>query len=246
MAETAKIKEIIPVESDYEMLTSPDYEQTKQLQQYKADAERNLMAMSRTARGVIDTSASAEKAQSMTGVSGEAAADLAKQNFDTAIEIALENRDHQFESPTELRAFVEALAEQVNSGIVKDGNLIRSSDSQKYPYVRIANLENEMNKFYDGLYERLNDPDHDPVEAAAYAEFGIDFAGHFFADGCGKTAKVVSSYVLMRSGHELPEYKGGREAYYANQLKQIAGEDEQADAEGYQKFLNYYRGLFED
>ena len=217
-----------------------------QLQSYLADAKRNLMAMSRTARGVVDTSASKEKADSMTGITGVEAADIAKDNFAAAITEAYEYRKHQFESPEELRAFVETLAEQVNDGIVKEGSLIRTSDSQKYPYVRIANLEKEMDKFYDGLFERVNDPEADPVEAAAYAEFGIDFSGHFFADGCGKTAKVVSSYMLMRAGHKLPEYKGGREAYYANQLKQIAGEDEAVDAEGYQKFLAYYRTLFEE
>lgn len=229
--------------SGFDSLRSPE---EAQLNSYLVDAERNLMAMSRTARGVVDTSASKEKADSMTGVSGAEAADMAKNNFDAAITEAFNYREHQFESPQELRAFVEALAEQVNNGIVKEGSLIRSSDSQKYPYVRIANLEKEMGKFYDGLFERTNNPEADPIEAAAYAEFGIDFAGHFFADGCGKTAKVVSSYMLMRSGHKLPEYKGGREAYYANQLKQIAGEDEAADAEGYQKFLAYYRTLFEE
>lgn len=229
--------------SGFDSLRSPE---EAQLNSYLADAERNLMAMSRTARGVVDTSASKEKADSMTGVSGAEAADMAKNNFDAAITEAFEHRNHQFESPQELRAFVETLAEQVNDGIVKEGSLIRSSDSQKYPYVRIANLEKEMGKFYEGLFERVNNPEADPVESAAYAEFGIDFAGHFFADGCGKTAKVVSSYMLMRSGHKLPEYKGGREAYYANQLKQIAGEDEAADEEGYQKFLAYYRTLFEE
>lgn len=213
-------------------------------EQYIKDSKRNLMAMSRTAQGVVDTSASAAKIDSMTGISGDAAANLAQSNFESAINTAFDNKDREFDSPEDLRSFVESLALQVNDGIVKDGSLIRSSDSDKYPYVRIANLESQMDKFYNGLYERTKNPDADPVESAAYAEFGIDFAGHFFADGCGKTAKVVSSYMLMRRGHSLPEYKGGRSAYYANQLKQIAGENDQADDEGYQKFLEYYRGLF--
>ena len=211
---------------------------------YLQDAERNLLAMSRTARGIVDTSASAKKAESMTGVSGETAADLAKQNFETAIREAYNNREREFESPDDLRKFIESLAATVNSGIVKEGNLIRNSDSEKYPYARIANLENYMDKFYQGLYKRVQNPEADPIESAAFAEFGIDFGGHFFADGCGKTAKVVSSFILMRHNHKLPEYKGGRSAYYANQLQQIAGEDEAADEAGYQKFLEYYRGLF--
>ena len=213
-------------------------------EQYVRDSKRNLMAMSRTAQGVVDTSASAAKINSMTGISGDAAANLAQSNFESAINIAFDNKNREFDSPEDLKSFVESLALQVNDGIVKDSSLIRSSDSDKYPYVRIANLENQMNKFYEGLYGRTKNPNADPVESAAYAEFGIDFAGHFFADGCGKTAKVVSSYMLMRHNHSLPEYKGGRSAYYANQLKQIAGEDDRADDEGYQKFLEYYRGLF--
>lgn len=215
------------------------------LDDYLQGAQRNLMAMSRTAQGVVDTSASAGKAESMTGVSGDAAADLAQQNFDAAIRLAYENKDRDFASPAELRDFVESLATRINQGIVKDGQLIRSTDSAKYPYVRIANLENYADQYYAGLYQRTLDPQADPIEAAAYAEFGIDFAGHFFADGCGKTAKAVSTYMLMRTDHPLPEYHGGRAAYYANQLPQIAGEDPAADAAGYAKFLAYYRGLFD-
>lgn len=231
--------------SAFESLSSVEFAgNTIPVETYLQDAERNLLAMSRTAQGVVDTSASAKKAESMTGVSGETAADLAKQNFETAIREAYANKEKKFESPKELRKFIEGLASTVNSGIVKEGSLIRTSDSDKYPYVRIANLENYMDKFCNGLYERLNNPKADPIESAAFAEFGIDFAGHFFADGCGKTAKIVSSFMLMRHNHKLPEYRGGRSAYYANQLQQIAGEDEAADEAGYQKFLEYYKGLF--
>ena len=231
--------------SDFTSLSSVEFAGDKiPIEAYLSDAERNLMAMSRTARGVVDTSASANKAESMTGVTGEAAADLAKQNFKNAIREAYENKDRNFESPKELQGFIESLASTVNSGIVKEGSLIRTSDSDTKPYVRVNNLENYMDKFYQGLFERTQNPEADPVESAAFAEFGIDFAGHFFADGCGKTAKVVSSFMLMRHNHKLPEYKGGRSAYYANQLKQIAGEDESADANGYQQFLDFYRGLF--
>ena len=232
-------------ETDFDALSSVEFAGDKiPVETYLQDANRNLLAMSRTAQGVVDTSASAEKAESMTGVSGETAADLAKQNFETAIREAYDNKERKFESPEDLRNFIEGLATTVNSGIVKEGSLIRSSDSNKYPYARIANLENYMDKFYQELYERVRDTEADPIESAAFAEFGIDFGGHFFADGCGKTAKVVSSFMLMRHNHRLPEYKGGRSAYYANQLQRIAGEDESADEAGYQKFLEYYRGLF--
>lgn len=232
-------------ETGFDSLSSVEFAGDKiSLESYLQDANRNLLAMSRTAQGVVDTSASAEKADSMTGISGENAANLAQQNFETAIREAYENKDRGFNSPKDLRNFIEDLALTVNSGIVKEGNLIRTADSDKYPYVRVANLENYMEDFYQNLYERVKDPTSNPVETAAFAEFGIDFGGHFFADGCGKTAKVVSSFLLMRQNHKLPEYKGGRDAYYANQLEQIAGENTEVDEIGYQKFLNYYRTLF--
>lgn len=242
--------EVIKLESEnsetgFDSLSSVEFaKSTISVDTYLQDAKRNLLATSRTAHGVVDTSASAKKAESMTDISSENVADLAKQNFETAIREAYDNKDREFGSPKDLRNFIEGLASTVNSGIVKEGSLIRTSDSGKYPYVRVAKLENYMNKFYQGLYERVQNPEADPVESAAFAEFGIDFGGHFFADGCGKTAKVVSSFILMRHNHKLPEYKGGRDAYYANQLRQIAGEDEVVDEAGYQKFLEYYRGLF--
>ena len=216
---------------------------------YQRDALRNLMAMSRTANGTVDVSASAGKKDSMTGVDGQEAANLARENFQKAIHEAYENRGRKFESPEELRQFVEELATQINGGLVKEGMLIRSTDSDKYPYTRIADLEDTMQQFYQELYAKLEDPEQDPVEAAAFAEFGIDFVGHFFADGCGKTSKVVSSFVLMRSGHSLPDYKrngGDRKFYYSHTLKQIAGIDPEADKQGYEDFVNYYRTLFEE
>lgn len=232
-------------ETDFDSLSSVEFAGGKiPLESYLQDANRNLLAMSRTAQGVVDTSASTEKAESMTGISGENAANLAQQNFETAIREAYDNRDRVFSSPEDLRIFIEGLASTVNSGIVKEGSLIRTADSNKYPYVRVTDLENYMEKFYQDLYRRVENLTSDPVETAAFAEFGIDFGGHFFADGCGKTAKVVSSFLLMRQNHKLPEYRGGREAYYANQLKQIAGKDVEADRIGFQKFLNYYKTLF--
>lgn len=221
--------------------------------QYKKDANRNLMEMSRTAHGTIDVSASNTKAESIEVDENANIADLATSGFDRAIDIAYEAKEHHFESAAELRKFVETIAMTVNGGIVKDGMLIRSGeDSDKYPYTRIADLPATMDNFYGQLLERINDPNADPVETAAFAEYGIDLTGHFFSDGCGKTAKAISSFVLMRQNHKLPDYARGqdrsykenRAEYYAHAPKQIQGIDQNEDIRAYHDFVDYYRTLF--
>ena len=180
-------------------------------EQYRKDANRNLMEMSRTAHDTIDVLASSTKAESIEVDKNANVADLALNGFDRAIDMAYEAKDHHFESPAELRKFVETVAMTVNGGIVKDGMLIRSGeDSDKYPYTRISDLPNAMDSFYGQLLARIDNPDADPVETAAFVEYGIDLTGHFFSDGCGKTAKAISSFVLMRQNHKLPDYARGK------------------------------------
>lgn len=176
--------------------------------EYQAAAERNLMLTSRTARGTVDTTASADKAEKMNDdLTPELAAQRASDNFTAAIKAARENRDRRFKSPQELTQFIEGLARTINRGITKESVLIRQgADSTKFPYTKIAELGPVMEQFYQELYQRLNDPTEDPGELAAWAEQRIDLQDHFFADGCGKTAKAVSSWILMRAQRRLPDY----------------------------------------
>ena len=223
------------------------------LSQYLKDAERNLQATSRTAHGIVDTSASPTKAESIEVNDEKKVEDLAQDGVKRAIEAAFSVKDHNFTNATELRSFVEWIAETVNGGILKNGVLIRSgADSDKYPYTRIADLPNTMDHFYQKLLEKMNDPEADPVEVAAFAEYNIDLSGHFFADGCGKTSKVISSLILMRANHELPDYSRGeskdyqqvRGEYYSHAPKQIQGIDPIEDERALKEFTDYYRTLF--
>jgi hypothetical protein len=193
---------------------------------------------------VVDTSASPDKAQHMMDVSGQQAANLAGQNFDNAIRMGFENRDRQFQSPADVRQFVESMAGTINNGILQPDRLYRTHDSPKYPYTPASELPRVSDDFYSRLHQGLNDPQVDPVKLAAYAEWGTDPGYHLFADGCGKTAKALSSYILMRHRLPLPTYAGGRDEYYANVGRtHPAGMDEARDNEAFGKFLNYYRRM---
>ena len=104
---------------------------------YIRQAMANLRVMSRTANGELDTSASADKKAMMAVSSGEAAKDLALDNFQGALDLAWDNRYRVFSDAGDLRSFIEGLARAVNRGLLRDGVLYRcGADSAKYPYTR--------------------------------------------------------------------------------------------------------------
>jgi hypothetical protein len=165
-----------------------------------------------------------------------------------------DNRHKTFANPKELRQFVEAQAAAINDGITKPGVLIREgADSAKYPYTKVADLPRAMDQFYDELFRRLDNPRQDPKQLAAWIEYRMDLTDHFFADGCGKAAKAISAWALMRSGQELPTY-GSRNAYYdigrpegsrvptqARDLYRWTEADPQF-AQWYSKYLEFFPG----
>ena len=212
-------------------------------EEYREQALRNLVITSRTAQGEVDTSASSTKAAQMESLSGDEAARRARDNFEGAITLAYERRADTLDGES-ARTLVEDIATQVNGGILKEGVLLRhGEDSTKYPYTRLADLEEAMTAFYAEFAQRLSNPGDDPVDLAAWVEYNIDLTHHFFADGCGKTAKVISSMVLMRAGMPLPHYTD-RKDYLAHAPTKIVGRDPQVDHDQYQAWLAYYRTLF--
>lgn len=212
---------------------------------YQHDARRILLATSRTANGIIDTSASVTKADVMEDISGDEAAKTTVNNFTKSIDALFDERGREFSSPEDLRRFVESVAKQINTGLIQeDAPLIRGgADSTKYPYTKIADLPAKMEQFYEELYTMLGNPESDPVEVAAFAEYRINAVDHFFADGCGKTSKAISIFILMRSGLPLPDYEGGSSEYYKHVPKSIAGLDPDADKAAWQNFLTYYKSM---
>jgi len=225
------------------------------LEEYDQNMLESLSLTSRTAEGTVDTSASVDKSGKMTeGLSAEETASLARNNFIEAVNQAFEASGRTFTSPQELRQFIESIATQVNQGITREGVLIRNGeDSTKFPYTRVENLPERMDQFYQELMTRLNNPKEDPVELAAWLEFRIDQTDHFFADGCGKTAKVISAWAMMRAGRPAPDYTAHgqieknmsqvRGEYYKHAAKTIPGTDPATEQQDWENWLDYYRKL---
>jgi hypothetical protein len=211
---------------------------------YLRQALENLQITSRTAKGVVDISASPDKAREIQDISEREAADRATANFEEVIKQLYEQRDRKFENPEELQTFIEDIALRINKGITKEDVLVRSHDSDKYPYTKVENLSQEMKQFYEELFARLQNPSEDPESLAGWIEYRLDLTDHFFADGCSKTAKAISSWALMRSGHKLPQYRS-REELYQHAPTQIRGTNPEANQKEFELWMEYYKSLFE-
>ena len=149
-------------------------------------ARKNLLLRSRTANGIVDTSINRDKAGILMIQSGDDAAKTASENFDDAIRYAWEERDAVLESPTDLRRLIESIAAKINKGTLKDGYLIRTLDTDRRSYVRCFALAGYMEDFYNTLFCKLAACPGNPVEEAAYTEYGIDIEGHFSVTAVGK------------------------------------------------------------
>jgi N12 class adenine-specific DNA methylase len=214
---------------------------------YVEQAMRNLKATSRTAAGVVDTSASAGKAGQMAeGLTGEGAAAAATRNFEEVIRSIYRNRDRIAGlSSRELAQEIDQIAIAINKGILKEGALYRADDSTKFPYTAVADLGAAHQQFAQELSQRLNDPNADPVETAAWIEWRANLTDHFWADGVGKTSKALAAIPLMRANQPLPLYRSNKE-FFANASRQQYNPAEGGSAyrdAAWDKFLAYYRSL---
>ncbi len=208
-------------------------------------AEENLRAMSRTARGILDTSASMDKKDKMAVTDGETAKDLAVRNFADAFDLAWESRYRVIGEAAELRAFIEKIAETINRGLLREGLLYRNgADSAIFNYTPVAKVEASASWFYEHLFSLLCRETYDAVEAAATAEYYINLTVHFFADGCSKCAMSVAAWLLMRVGHPLPVYPGGGRYFEICKRFRGASAGSECDREDFDIFLRYYRTLF--
>jgi hypothetical protein len=193
-------------------------------------AVANFERTSRTKRGVSDTSSSTEKPE--LKASGGGLADRATDNFRRAIERLYDERGREFRTVDEVRTLIEEVAQTVSDGLLKEGQGLWRTWATKFanqpPPERIAD---EMDNFVHTLAGRLGNSHDDAVATAAFIEKRLDGEIHPFADGCGRTAKALSAFVLARAGKPLPVYHG-REEYY----REVYGTDEEWE--------RYYRSLF--
>lgn len=216
-------------------------------QHYLDQAMGNLKKTSRTAGGVVDTSASKEKADKVVeGLTGAQAAEHATRNFEGAIkDVYRASKSLGQQSPEAITGFVDNLSKKINQGITKEGVLLRTDDSPKFPYTAVKNLPLARQQFAEELKQRLNDPNADPVETAAWIEWRVNLTDHGYADGVGKLSKAMAAIPLMKAGLPLPNYPDNKVFFQhasRSQYDPRNGGQSYLD-DSWKHFLGFYRTL---
>lgn len=225
-------------------------------QEYLDKLLRNVNDTSRTFGGELNVTASKDKPKVVDLSKSKAdLVEITKRNVIRAFDVAYDNKNLILLSPQILRSFIDQIAKIVNQDIVKDEKFLvrRGSDSRKYFYVSTKYVDGFYESFVNQLYERLNSPETRPVDLAAWIEWNVDFCGHIFSDGCGRVAKVLSSWALMRANLDLPDYQRGQDGFGTvreSYRKRFAIRSAirlriPANTKNFYGFLKYYKRLFD-
>lgn len=193
---------------------NPDFSSSNVPLQFYKSMITNLRSTSRTADGISDTSSSKEKPSLQT--EGSKLKDKATENFKKVINSIWQNRYIKLDSLQELREFIENIATQISDGLLQNGQSLFRTWQTKYEHqTSPENIEREFQKFIETLFKNMHQEHPDPIALAAWAEQEIDSHIHPFADGCGRTSKAVSSWILSRYHMPLPNWES-RKNYYSH------------------------------
>jgi hypothetical protein len=124
-----------------------------------------------------------------------------------------------FVTPTShnLLRFIEEVADTVNDGLVEPRHRYRQHDTRAdYPHqVAPEDISRAMYGFMQELSAELITPPtlRRAVEVAAWVEREFDWRIHPLRDACGRNAKLLGAWMLMR--HDLPPAQfANRKEYY--------------------------------
>ena len=221
--------------------------------EYRDHFIRNILAGSRTAQGISDTSVSADKPK--LNVEGEALAKKVRENAEACFELAWRGRVREYKDgeavyhfalegraaaegnvkPEDVERFIRLANETANRGLTQEGAGTfpwRSWNVEKFDYVPAETIQPAMKAYCAELARRIQ-VHEDPVKTAAWHEQTFDMKIHPFADGVGRTRQVVTAMLMMRNGNELPTYPD-REVYYSHAK------------DSPERFESFFRTLYED
>ena len=177
---------------------------------WMASVRNALAGLSRTLRGISDTSSSAAKPK--LGVEeGNKLAERSSRNLQHALGFLWENRSYKFGTATTVRSFIDSLARIVSDGLLPPGQSLYRTWVTEFDQALPENIEQEYNNFCEWFFDNVDGDD--PVTVAAMTEKRLDGKIHPFADGCGRTAKLLAAFALLRSEF-LPVSHRSREEYY--------------------------------
>lgn len=182
---------------------------------------RNILATSNTARGEEVSKARPGKVR--LGITGAALASKVQSNTSQVAAIIVKAVEERWS----VGKTIQAVIETTHEGFPREARSWRKAPTnERWGRVNYHKIPREVRRFKRALGQNLDR--WDPVRLAAWAEWMWDEHIHPLGDGCGRTAKAIGMWVLIRSDLPLPDYRS-RGAYYT------------AMAEGLRTFTKYYR-----
>lgn len=183
-----------------------------QFQTWFQAVEGNITSLSRTAGGKADRSSSSHKPRLLKHEGPELAKQVATNLRRAAEYVWACDRSnwgdfHQFAEHVAKLVSKEILPQEISiyRAWVPEGKY------QHWPKPHI--VESEWLLYCQQFDRQLRAGSMKPHVLAADLERSVDLEIHPFADGCGRTGKLLSSWVLLRAGL-LPPLLSDRDAYY--------------------------------
>lgn len=186
-----------------------------------ADLYRNILATSSTARG--EEASKERPGKVRLGITGAALASMVRANSARVADIILRAVWEKWSA----RRVIQDVIEATLAGFPSKTREWRKHRTKDRPSVNPVKIPREAKRFRKMLSANLDR--WEPVRLAAWTEWMWAEHIHPLGDGCGRTSKALSAWVLVRRGLPLPSYVGGAEAYNT------------ASAAGLQNFTEYYR-----
>ena len=181
---------------------------------FKKVFKKNIGSTSRTTKGIVDTSVSAEK--KAAGISKEKIAYQMKLNEEKLIELLWNEKSRELRTPEDVERLLKEITGASQAGISKVDPYAFRTWSVDYNELSPEAVLEAMRNFYVKFLENISRVKSGtllPADFARWVEYEIERAIHPLADGCGRLAKSLSAFVLARFSYPLPEY-GMREDYY--------------------------------
>lgn len=179
---------------------------------WKESVLRALAGQSRTLSGISDTTSAKDKPK-LAVAEGRGLVEKSTQNLEEAICFLFGNRYKKFSSPEDVFNFINTLVATVSDGLLVEGQSLFRTWETKFNQTPVIRIEIELKKFCQWFFEMVDSGD--VIVTVALVEKRLDGEIHPFADGCGRTAKLLAMFVLLRHGIFPPAYVP-RDEYYRN------------------------------
>lgn len=144
------------------------------------------------------------------------------QNLTKAIEYVWERGPSVAATGEDVKVFIEGIAQRISEKLVAPGTHIRTWELSKeiYPHgLSPKVLAAWLPAFYEITAMNL-DNHRDSVLSAAWIERIYDGMFHPLPDGCGRVAKLLGAWILLRDGKYSALFED-RDAYYAAMIGSV-------------------------